>query len=195
MFIRARGRIAVRDHPRGVCHPLDDKSPFPRRFGIAGGPAPHRPILSALKAGPDRTCLHTGTGHTFPRSDVRKPLPSLALLFAWLCANGALLDVVQVFAWAKMFSGYAESMSVSTALRKTFDPSQRCELCLGVAAARESTQDQVPQTVEHTAEKLLLTLHRPVKVVLTPPAVDWPPAHASAAPTRREDVPVPPPRV
>lgn len=125
---------------------------------------------------------------------MRKTLPTFALLLAWLCANGALLDAVQVFAWAKMFAGYAETMSVPTALRKTFDPSQRCEMCLGVAAARESTQGQVPQTVEHTAEKLLLALHRPAKIVFTPPAADWPPALASVAPTRRDEVPVPPPR-
>lgn len=126
---------------------------------------------------------------------MRKPLPSLALLVAWLCANGALLDAVQVFAWAKMFTGYAEIMSVPTALEKTFDPTQRCEMCLGVAVARESSQGQLPQTVEHTTEKLLLALHRPAKIVLTPPAAAWPPALASAAPARREDVPVPPPRV
>ena len=46
------------------------------------------------------------------------------LLFAWICANGALLDVVQVFAWGKMFSGYAKSMSVSAALKETFDPAR-----------------------------------------------------------------------
>ena len=35
---------------------------------------------------------------------MRKNLAITSLLFAWLCANGALLDAVQVFAWGKMFA-------------------------------------------------------------------------------------------
>lgn len=169
----ARGRASVRGSGRGrghAAHPLMEiKVP---RFDACGP-----------RSGPQ-----------IP-SRLRIRLPSLALLFAWLCANGALLDVVQVFAWARMFSGYAETMSVATALRKTFDPTERCELCAGVAAARESTPGGIPPTVEHTAGKLLLALHRPAKIVLTPPATDWPPTLAGAAPTRRDEVPVPPPRV
>ena len=126
---------------------------------------------------------------------LRKKLPSLALLCAWLCANGALLDVVQVFAWARMFSGYAESMSVTAALGRTFDPARKCHLCLGVAAARKSTQDQLPQAVERAAEKLLLAVQQPAAVILAKPTGDWPAALACTAPTRREPVPVPPPRV
>lgn len=131
----------------------------------------------------------------FPASHrVRNKIASLALACAWLCANGALLDAVQVFAWAKMFTGYTQTMSVSTALQKTFDPAQRCEMCDGVAAAKEASRDQQPRAVEQSAEKLLLALHRPAPLVLERPPGDWPPSFALAAPSRTEAVPVPPPR-
>ena len=59
-------------------------------------------------------------------------------MLAWLCANGALLDLVQVFAWSRMFAGYTQTMTVGAALRETFDPAKPCELCLGVADAKDA---------------------------------------------------------
>jgi hypothetical protein len=126
---------------------------------------------------------------------VRRKLSSLALVLAWLCANGALLDAVQVFAWAKMFAGYADTMSVGTALEKTFDPAQRCEMCEGIAAAKESSRDHQPRAVEHSAEKLLLALHRTAPLLLANNPGDWPATLARVAPSRTDAVPVPPPRV
>ena len=125
---------------------------------------------------------------------VRKPLASLCLLFAWFCANGALLDGVQVFAWAKMFAGYAQSMPVRVALRETFDPAKPCEMCVGVAHAKETAREQQPQAVERSAEKILLALHAASPFVFEICPVDWPNAAAFAGPMRVETVPVPPPR-
>ncbi len=125
---------------------------------------------------------------------MRNKIASLALACAWLCANGALLDAVQVFAWGKMFAGYTQTMSVSTALQKTFDPAQRCELCDGVAAAKEASREHQPRAIEQSAEKLLLALHRHTPLVLERPSGDWPPSLALFAPSRTEAVPVPPPR-
>jgi hypothetical protein len=130
-----------------------------------------------------------------PPTRVRNKIASLALACAWLCANGALLDAVQVFAWAKMFTGYTQTMSVATALQKTFDPAQRCEMCDGVAAAKESSREHHPRAVEQSAEKLLLALHRPAPLVFDRAPGDWPSSLALVAPSRTEAVPVPPPRV
>ncbi len=129
------------------------------------------------------------------RARVRKPFASLALLFAWLCANGALLDAAQLVAWAKMFSDYRQTMSVGAAVRATFDPAKACELCVGVASARETAKQQLPGSVEQSAEKLLLALHFPAPVILENTPGAWPAVPASAAPVRTEAVPVPPPRV
>lgn len=117
-----------------------------------------------------------------------------SLLFAWLCANGALLDGVQVFAWAKMFAGYTQTMSVSAALRETFDPAKRCEMCVGVANAKDTARKQLPSSVERSAEKIVLAL-QPTPVLIVPSnATAWPEVLALAGVTRSESVPVPPPR-
>mgnify|MGYP001545559511 CR=1 FL=1 len=126
---------------------------------------------------------------------VRKNASLACLLLAWLCANGALLDVVQVVAWGKMFAGYNATLSVGAALRATFDPAKPCELCVGVARAKDAAQNQLPAAPERATEKLLLACEAPAAVVWTAPASDWPAERASVAPLRAEPVPVPPPRV
>jgi hypothetical protein len=127
---------------------------------------------------------------------VSKKLSIAALLFAWLCANGALLDTAQIVAWVRMFTGYAQTMPVTAALRETFDPAKPCEMCVGIAAAKEELAEKNPPAKEELASgKLVLALDAPVKFRLSPPACDWPATLACAAPNRREPVPVPPPRV
>ena len=124
-----------------------------------------------------------------------KKLSLVALLIAWLCANGALLDTVQVVAWAKMFAGYAQTMPVQAALRATFDPAKPCEMCIGVAAAKiDLAEKHLPVTPERTGEKLVLALHVAAPIVLNQPAAEWPSSAAVAGPIRTEHVPVPPPR-
>lgn len=125
---------------------------------------------------------------------MRKKTALFALLLAWLCANGVLLDAAQVLAWAKMFAGYSNTMSVAAALDATFDPAKPCNLCVGISTARDAAKQQLPQAVERTAEKLLLALHRPDPIVLTNDTGDWPAMLASVAPSRTDSVPVPPPR-
>ena len=117
-----------------------------------------------------------------------------ALLFAWLCANGVLLDAAQVLAWAKMFAGYSSTLSIAAALDATFDPEKPCGMCLGISAAKETSKQQLPQAVEQSAEKLQLALHRPEPIVLTHEAGAWPATPAREAPRRTKSVPVPPPR-
>ncbi|MEO5960402.1 MAG: hypothetical protein ABIR80_14915 [Opitutaceae bacterium] len=126
---------------------------------------------------------------------MRKPLSIAALLFAWLCANGALLDVVQALAWGKMFAGYARTMSVAAALDATFDPAKRCELCVGVAQARDSADKQLPAPSARDAAKLVLVCDTPAKIVFVSAPTAWPAAFASAGPIRTDPVPLPPPRV
>lgn len=142
------------------------------------------------------TCLPAHRGTTFsPPTRVRQKIAPLALLFAWLCANGAMLDAVQVLAWAKMFAGYSGTMSVAAAWETTFDPAKPCQMCLRVAAAKKTARQQLPQAVERSAEKLLLAVHRPAPIILDHDQGDWPAVGASVAPIRTDPVPVPPPRV
>ena len=127
---------------------------------------------------------------------MRKNLAITSLLFAWLCANGALLDAVQVFAWGKMFAENARTLPLGEALRTTFDPAKPCEFCLGVAAAKETAKQQLPGSVDQpSTEKLVLALHSSARPFFLSPYPDWPVTLASVPPSRTEPVPLPPPRV
>ena len=127
---------------------------------------------------------------------MRKNLAITSLLFAWLCANGALLDAVQVFAWGKMFAENARTLPLGEALRTTFDPAKPCEFCLGVAAAKETAKQQLPGCVDQSStEKLVLALHSSARPFFLSPSADWPVTLASVPPSRTEPVPLPPPRV
>jgi len=126
---------------------------------------------------------------------LNRRLPVIALLLAWVCANGALLDAAQVLAWAKMFRGYAAVMPAGEALAKTFDPANSCRLCVRVAAARRAAREQLPAAIELSAEKLILAVHRAAVFTPRPPAPDWPEPGALHGPHRVEAVPVRPPRV
>lgn len=125
---------------------------------------------------------------------VRKNLSIAGLVFAWLCANGALLDVVQVVAWTKMFAGYSETMPLGAALSATFDPAKPCELCVGVAQAKDVAQKQLPPLPEQAASKLVLACEFPSALLFPARTERWPATLAGAAPSRCETVPVPPPR-
>lgn len=125
-----------------------------------------------------------------------KPLATAALLLAWLCANGALLDGLQVFAWTRMFANYTQTMSVKAALRETFDPAKPCKLCIRVANAKSDLQQHaLPPVSERASEKeLVLALQPCAQLVLARTAEHWPEPRVTPGLIRHEDVPVPPPR-
>lgn len=56
-------------------------------------------------------------------SAVRRNLTFACLILAWLCANGAVWNVVQVVAWARMFHDYSQVMPAAQAVQITFDGS------------------------------------------------------------------------
>jgi hypothetical protein len=103
--------------------------------------------------------------------------------------------MVQVVAWTKMFTGYAQTMTVHEALIVTFDGSASCELCGSVSEAREVARKQAVQSAQSAAAKIVLACDE-TAVAVTPPVApaDWPrPLFALPTP-RCEPVPVPPPR-
>jgi len=127
---------------------------------------------------------------------VRFRLSIGGLLLAWLCASGGLLDVAQVFAWTRMFAGYAQTMSAGEALTRTFDPAKPCELCVAVLKAREASDDtaKTPSAASVEIEKIVLIGHRVAFAVLAPDLEAWPAPRHEFADTRIDPVPVPPPR-
>jgi hypothetical protein len=116
------------------------------------------------------------------------------LIFAWLCANGAIWDAAQLFAWAKMFAGYAQTLTVTQAIVRTFDSSKPCEMCVSIVKAKEIEQKQAPRTTERSTEKIILACELPARAVFPVPSHEWPEAPSLVAVSRTDQVPVPPPR-
>lgn len=127
---------------------------------------------------------------------MRRNLSIGCLLFAWLCANGALWNVVQVVGWVKMLHEYSERMSASKALEITFDGSAPCNLCHISQSAEDTARQQLPHDAELGSgmEKLLFVSDDFVSVVGTAPDFVWPGVVNDAGLIRTESVPVPPPR-
>jgi hypothetical protein len=123
---------------------------------------------------------------------VRRNLSVLCLLAAWLCANGVVLDLVQVYAWARMFTGYAQTVSIRQAAAETFDPGKPCAICKAVQKAR----DAGPKPAATAAVERITLICQRTKIVLTGPSrQEWPEASPRFAPAWREPVPQQPPRV
>jgi hypothetical protein len=125
---------------------------------------------------------------------VQKKIATGCLLFAWLCATGAVSDVAQVLAWSRMFAGYARVLSVREAIVETFDASKPCELCLAVKKDR-AAEDAQPGTATLSAEKFLLAYAAtPSSELFTSQPENWPAATDWKRVARTEAVPVRPPR-
>ncbi|HXQ80456.1 MAG TPA: hypothetical protein VN775_04035 [Opitutaceae bacterium] len=121
-------------------------------------------------------------------------MSAVSLMGAWLCASGAMLDIAQVFAWTRMFAGYAATESLSAAIGETFDPGKPCEICRAVGRAREASDRRAPAVPSSGAAKVVLILERSAALVGQSAGRTWPVADSAAAQARSADVPVPPPR-
>lgn len=126
---------------------------------------------------------------------MRRRFATFALLLAWLCANGAAWDVLQVAAWGKMFAGYSQTMSISSALLATLDPSKPCELCVGIADAKDAAKENAPASEQSRGVKFLMLAEAADLPVLRTDPETWLAAPAQTLAKRTDPVPVPPPRV
>ncbi|MBK9991517.1 MAG: hypothetical protein IPP19_12465 [Verrucomicrobia bacterium] len=97
---------------------------------------------------------------------MRRRFALLSLLTAWLLATGSQWDAVQVFAWARMFTGYVSTMSVGQALEETFDAEKPCSLCCAVSKAKEQEKQQLPPEIR-LRDKLVLIFQPTAECVAT----------------------------
>jgi hypothetical protein len=125
---------------------------------------------------------------------VSRRFSAIALLFAWLCASGAMLDLVQVTAWTRMFAGYAGTESFAAAARETFDPCKPCNLCRAVSHARDASRQHGPAVPSSGGERLILIFERSPVFVASFAEQAWPDARPARALRLSGEVPVPPPR-
>lgn len=122
---------------------------------------------------------------------VRRAFAIGCLSLAWICANGALWDAVQVFAWVRMVHDYSQFMPLSRAIKITFDGSAPCEICRVVTSAQ---QQESEQDVARSESRVLLAIVVPERIVLSPPPFSWPAGEDAVGLVREIEVPVPPPR-
>ncbi len=117
-----------------------------------------------------------------------------ALLLAWLLATGGQWDLVQVFAWGRMFTNYSRIMPLASALRLTFKPDNMCSVCKMVKAAKQQ-QEQTPAAPAKTLGKILLVF-APVStvVIASVPSGPWPVGMITMRSAERGAPPIPPPR-
>ncbi len=83
-------------------------------------------------------------------------------MVAWFAATGAHWDVLQVVAWGRMaLMNYSETMSLGSAVKRTFEPGSSCPLCRIVSKAKQ--QEQKPgaplPTEARASAKIVLYLH------------------------------------
>ena len=125
---------------------------------------------------------------------MRPRLQLCALLFAWFMATGGQWDVLQVFAWSRMFAGYAREMSVTAALSQTFQPDNLCSICRAVKAAKQQ-QEQAPMAGGKELGKILLVFEpAPQIVVVRPSFSSWSPSDQIIPGIGRAAPPTPPPQ-
>lgn len=123
---------------------------------------------------------------------MRRLIAITTLCLAWLCANGALWDAVQIFAWGKMVHDYSQVMPLKQAIKKTFDGTATCEICVVV----DDAKSQPPaQQVERGQDKVLLAFQAAEQFLVSAPEFSWPGAVNHTGLIRPEEVPVRPPRV
>ncbi|WP_438481421.1 hypothetical protein [Oleiharenicola lentus] len=128
--------------------------------------------------------------------NVRRKISIGCLLFAWLCANGAVWNTVQVVAWAKMFHDYAQVMPLAQALKVTLEGNAMCDGCVFAQDAEDAAREQLPRDAALGGmDKFVFATELPAPIFSIEPEVSWPGVAHDVGLTRTESVPVPPPRV
>ncbi len=127
---------------------------------------------------------------------MRQRLSLLFTLAAWLLATGSQWDLVQTFAWGRMFVTNAQTLPLFEAARLTFSPEGRCELCHAVAEAKQQQEDSATIPGGKADAKILLTFEpAPSPVVAAPEFSPWSLSDPLVPAMTRAAPPVPPPRV
>lgn len=76
---------------------------------------------------------------------MRRRIQVILCLFAWCIATGCQWDLAQVVAWTRMFSDYAQEMSLSAAAQKTFS-GEMCPLCKAVQKGKQEQEQNAPKS-------------------------------------------------
>ncbi len=120
----------------------------------------------------------------------------MLILTAWLLATGSQWDLVQAFAWARMFTDNVRTLSVVEAAKRTFSPEGRCEMCAAVTTAKQQ-QESTDQGAggKSLGKTLLVYLPAPAVVIAAPVMTLLARSEDVVVGLGRAAPPLPPPRV
>ena len=93
---------------------------------------------------------------TVRRASGLRPLRSLILLLAWLCATGTHWDLVQVAAWTSMWYRAAQTESLAVALEATFALGATCRMCVAAEEGRTAGDLAADAVLRHLGRPVLL---------------------------------------
>jgi len=112
------------------------------------------------------------------------------LIVALLAATGGHWALLQAVAWTNMLADNLQTVSFSEALTRTFDGKHPCNLCHGIAAAKQSEKKS---DLPNPGKKLEFTSERPAFVFTAPTAFVLLTAPAEFFASWSEAPPTPPP--
>jgi hypothetical protein len=121
-------------------------------------------------------------------------LKIIVILTSWFLATGSQWDFAQAFGWSRMFVRYAETMSVTAAVERTFS-GETCEICRAVRRAKDSEQQGTPTTDVARAKVVLFCPATPGFVMTAPVPSVWSQCDVEPLSAARAAPPVPPPRI
>jgi hypothetical protein len=124
---------------------------------------------------------------------MRRRFPLCLILIAALLATGSPSDLMQTFAWGRMFAGYVRTRPVAAALRLTFAPDNLCCVCRAVQAAQRRQDASAPAETKSDGKILLVCEAPPRVIVAAPAALPWTPANVTGRSAERAAPPTPPP--
>lgn len=105
---------------------------------------------------------------------VRHRLALSLTLAAWLLATGAQWDLVQTFAWARMFTDNVRTLPVGEGFARTFSPEGRCDICNAVSTAKEQQEKSSTVPDSKFGGKIFLIYQAaPGPVVTAPEFSPW----------------------
>jgi len=126
---------------------------------------------------------------------MRHKLSLVLTLVAWLLATGSHWDLVQTFGWSRMIATYSETMSFTSAVKKTFSAGATCGVCEVVAAAKQADPASAPGAPGKSFEKIHLIFSPATTLVLAaPPVSPWSLSDHLTPSSDPATPPVPPPR-
>jgi hypothetical protein len=118
-------------------------------------------------------------------------LRNWVVVIGLVLATGGHWAALQSVAWVGMTIKYSRNETFASALRKTFDGNNPCDLCKVVREGREAEQKQVAFNLQTKLDLFLVALNSSVEA---PVFADEPTPQLFAGRARPESPPTPPPK-